>query len=438
MPYNGVAMRFTAPKGTHDILPSGKDRTDWADDITKWHWFEGVFRDLCALYGYEEVRTPIYEDTNLFHRAVGEGTDIVTKETYDFVTKGGDAITLRPEGTAGVLRAYVQHRVYIERPIAKLCYIGPNFRYERPTKGRYRQHYQAGVEFLGAEGPEVDAEVIALLYAVFTRLGVARLTLRLNSVGTVESRAKYVDALREFAAPLVSQMSSDNQRRFEQNPLRMLDSKEERDQQLLADAPLVTDFLDTDSRAHFETLQSLLTTLGIEYTLDPRLVRGFDYYTRTLFEIESPDVGAQSSLAGGGRYNRLVEDLGGPSTPGIGFGIGIERTLIALETAGVPVPDPPAPIAFLCPLGDSARSACVILLSQLRAANLAADMDYSGRRMKVMLEQADRLRARYALIVGDDEIAEGVAQVRDMQTKQQVKVPIAHLAETLRGQGGAS
>ncbi len=431
-------MRYTAPKGTHDILPSGTNRTDWADDITKWHWLEGVFRDLCGLYGYEEVRTPIYEDTNLFHRAVGEGTDIVTKETYDFVTKGGDSITLRPEGTAGVLRAYVQHRVYIERPIAKLYYIGPNFRYERPTKGRYRQHYQAGVEFLGAEGPETDAEVIALLYAVFTRLGVSRLTLRLNSVGTVESRARYVEALRTFAEPLVSQMSEDNKRRFEQNPLRMLDSKDERDQQLLADAPIVTDFLDDPSRAHFETLQSLLTTLGIEYKLDPFLVRGFDYYTRTLFEIESPDVGAQSSLAGGGRYNKLVEDLGGPATPGIGFGIGIERTLIALETAGVPVPEPPSPVAFLCPLGDAARNACVILLSQLRSANLAADMDYTGRRMKVMLEQADRIRARYALIVGDDEISEGIVQVRDMQTKQQTKVPITNLAETLRGQGGVS
>jgi histidyl-tRNA synthetase len=260
----------------------------------------------------------------------------------------------------------------------------------------------------------------------------------LNSVGTVESRARYVEALRTFAAPLVGQMSNDNQRRFEQNPLRMLDSKDEHDQQLLADAPIVTDFLDDQSRAHFETLQSLLTTLGIEYKLDPFLVRGFDYYTRTLFEIESPDVGAQSSLAGGGRYNRLVEDLGGPATPGIGFGIGIERTLIALQTAGVPVPEPPSPIAFLCPLGDAARNACVILLSQLRSANLAADMDYTGRRMKGMLEQADRVRARYALIVGDDEISEGVVQVRDMQTKQQTKVPIANLAQTLRGQGGIS
>lgn len=426
-------MRYTCPKGTHDILPPGSTQTDWADDITKWHWIEGVFRDVCALYGYDEIRTPIFEASDLFHRAVGEGTDIVSKETYDFTTRGNDRFTLRPEGTAGTLRAYVQHRLYIDRPVAKLYYIGPNFRYERSQKGRYRQHSQMGIEMLGASGPESDAEVIALLHSVFTRLGLSRLTLKLNSVGTVEARARYVEALREWAAPLVSQMSEDNQRRYETNALRMLDSKSERDQELLADAPILTDFLDNESRAHFETLQGLLTRLGIDYELDPRLVRGFDYYTRTLFEIVSPDVGAQSSLAGGGRYNKLVADLGGPDTPGIGFGMGIERTLIALEAVGVPVPDAPAPIAFLCPLGESARAACVTLLSQLRSERIAADMDYTGKRIKTMLEQADNRHARYALIVGDDEIASGVVKVRDMATKAETNISITSLAATLHG-----
>ena len=429
-------MRYAAPKGTHDILPAGPTRTDWADDIAKWHWIEGIFRDLCVLHGYEEVRTPIFEASDLYHRAVGEGTDIVSKETYDFVTRGDDRFTLRPEGTAGVLRAYVQHRLYIEQPVSKLSYIGPNFRYERQQKGRYRQHYQMGVELLGANGPESDAEVISLLHAVFTRLGLSRLTLKLNSVGTVESRARYVAALREWAAPLVGQMSEDNQRRYETNALRMLDSKDARDQELLNSAPLLTDFLDDDSRDHFETLQRLLTRLGIDFVLDPKLVRGFDYYTRTLFEIESPDVGAQSSLAGGGRYNKLVSDLGGPDTPGIGFGIGIERTLMALEAVGVPVPEPTGLTAFLCPLGDAARAACVVLLAQLRGERLAADMDYTGKRMKVMLEQADRLRARYALIVGDDEIANGVVKVRDMGTKQEMAVPLAEIAAALHGNSG--
>lgn len=426
---------FAAPPGTHDILPPGPDRP-WVDDVSKWHWLEGIFRDLCRLYGYEEVRTPVFEATDLFHRAVGEGTDIVSKETYDFTDRGSRALTLRPEGTAPTLRAYVQHRLHLERPVLKLYYAASIFRYERQQKGRYRQHHQVGAEALGAQGPDIDAEVIALAMAFFTRLGVTRLTLKLNSVGTVESRARYVEALRAFAEPRLPQMSEDNQRRFHENALRMLDSKDERDQRLLQDAPVLTDFLDDESRAHFEALQHHLTDLGITYETDPRLVRGFDYYTRTAFEIQSPDVGSQSALAGGGRYDRLVADLGGPATPGIGFGLGIERTLIALEAARVPVPEPPAPIAFLCPLGEKARAACVNLLAHLRAANLAADMDYTGRRLKAMLEQADKLRVRYALIVGDNEIEEGVVQARDMRTAQQTAVPIAHIAEALRGMGG--
>ena len=428
-------MRFSAPKGTHDILPPSPTRP-WADDVSKWHWLEGVFRDLCALYGYEEVRTPVFEATELFKRAVGEGTDIVAKETYDFQTRGGDAMTLRPEGTAPALRAYVEHRLHLDRPVTKVYYVASIFRYERQQKGRYRQHHQVGIEALGANGPDVDAEVIALAMAFFTRLGVARLTLKLNSVGTPASRARYVDALRTFAEPFLPEMSEDNQRRFRENALRMLDSKDERDQKILADAPTLSDYLDDESRTHFDTLQDYLTGLGIGYELDPRLVRGFDYYTRTLFEVQSPDVGAQSALAGGGRYDKLVEEIGGPPTPGIGFGLGIERTLIALEAANVPVPAPAAPVAFLCPLGPAARRACINLLAHLRSANIAADMDYSGRKMKAMLEQADKLRATYALIVGDDEVEKGVVQVRDMRTKQQTEVMASHIAEALRGRGG--
>lgn len=426
-------MRYAAPKGTHDILPPGNDRTDWADDIGKWHWLEGVFRDLCARYGYEEIRTPTFEATELFKRAVGEGTDIVNKEMYSFVTKGGDDVTLRPEGTAPTLRAYVQNRVWIERPVAKLYYVASIFRYERQQKGRYRQHHQVGIEALGAQGPDIDAEVISLAMAFFRALGIARLTLKLNSVGTVESRARYVAALREFAEPLLSQMSEDNQRRFRENALRMLDSKEPRDQTLLADAPFLTDYLDDESRAHFDKLRGYLDAFGVTYEIDPRLVRGFDYYTRTAFEIQSPDVGSQSALCGGGRYDSLVEDLDGPPTPGIGFGLGIERALIALQAAQVPVPEVPGPAAFLCPLGTAARAAAVPLLANLRAASLSADMDYTGRKLKAMLEQADRINARYAIILGDNELSEGVAQLRDMKTKEQKAVPLEKLAEALVG-----
>lgn len=430
-------MRFSAPKYTHDILPArppGDPRPRaWEDDVSKWHWLEGIFRELCALYGYEEVRTPVFEATELFKRAVGEGTDIVAKETYDFTDRGGRPMTLRPEGTAPALRAYVEHHLHTERPVTKLYYAASIFRYERGQKGRYRQHHQVGIEALGAQGPDIDAEVIALAMAFFTRLGITRLTLKLNSVGTVASRARYVAALRAFAEPHLAEMSEDNRRRFGENALRMLDSKDERDQRLLADAPALTDFLDDESRAHFDTLQHHLTGLGIGYEIDPRLVRGFDYYTRTAFEVQSPDVGSQSALAGGGRYDSLVEELGGPPTPGIGFGLGVERALIALQAAAVPVPDAPRPTAFLCPLGEKARGACVNLLAHLRAAGLAADMDYTGRKLKGMLEQADKRGATYALIVGEDEIEKGVVQARDMRTRQQAEVPIAHVAESLRG-----
>lgn len=413
-------MRYTVPEGTHDILPAGKDRTEWVNDIAKWHWIEGIFRATAERYGYQEVRTPAFEKPDLFRRAVGEGTDIVSKEMYDVVTNRSETRhTLRPEGTAPALRAYVQHRLYIDRPISKLYYIASIFRHERQQAGRYRQHHQFGIEALGAAGPDVDAEVIGLAMALFRALGIERLTLKLNSVGTIESRARYVEALRAFAEPFVGQMSEDNQRRFRENALRMLDSKHTRDQELLADAPLLSDYLDDASREHFDLLQAYLTDLGVNFEIDPRLVRGFDYYTRTAFEVQSPDVGAQSSLAGGGRYDRLVADLGGPPTPGIGFGMGIERTLIALQNARVPVPNAPGLDVFLCPLGDNARRACVRLLSELRGAGVGADMDYTGRKMKAMLEGAEAANARFAVVIGDDEVAASTAVLRQMPTRDE-------------------
>lgn len=424
--------RYVAPKGTHDILPAGKNRTDWADDIAKWHWLESIAREVTHLYGYEEIRTPTFEATDLFHRAVGEGTDIVTKEMYDFTTKGDDNVTLRPEGTAPALRAYVQNRLYIDKPVAKLYYLASIFRYERPTKGRFRQHHQFGVEALGASGPEMDAEVIDLAMTFFKRLGIARLTLKVNSVGTTESRARYVAALRDWAAPYLPEMSEDNRRRYETNALRMLDSKDERDQKILIDAPYLSDYLDDESRAHHETLLGYLDQLGVIYEQDPRLVRGFDYYVKTAFEVQSPDVGSQSALAGGGRYDKLVADLDGPPTPGIGFGLGIERTLIALQALNTPVPETPGVVAFLCPIGDAARKASVPLLAQLRGAGIAADSDYTGRRMKAMLEQADAVKARYAIILGDEELSRGEANLRDMVTKDQESISLTALADRLQ------
>lgn len=423
-------MRYAAPKGTYDILPSAPGR-EAVQDSRRWQWLESQFRELCRLYAYSEVRTPIFEAHELIHRSVGEGTDIVAKETFDFVTKGGDNLTLRPEGTAGVMRAYVTNRLYVERPVSKLFYIGPNFRYERPQKGRYRQHHQAGAELLGAAGPEADAEVIGLACAFYARLGLTDLTVKLNTVGTPESRAAYVAALRTWAEPLLPQMSADNNRRFHENALRMLDSKEPQDIALLAAAPALSDYLDEASRDHFARVKDYLDAMGIAYDEDARLVRGFDYYTHTVFEIQSSVLG-DKALGGGGRYNGLIEAVGGPATPGIGFGLGLERILIALESLGALPETGPSLDAFLCPLGEAARSQGVALLAVLRAAGIACDMDYTGRRMKAMLEQADSYRARFAVILGDDELARGEATVRDMTTKQQRPVPLEQLAEALQ------
>jgi len=422
-------MRYAAPKGTYDILPPGPSR-ELVQDSARWQWVESTFRELCRRHGYAEIRTPIFESHDLIHRSVGEGTDIVAKETFDFTTKGGDALTLRPEGTAGAMRAYVTNKLYVERPVTKLYYIGPNFRYERPQKGRYRQHHQAGAELLGAEGPEADAEVIALACAFYAELGVTGLTVKLNTVGTPESRVAYVDALRAWAEPLLPQMSDDNRRRFEQNALRMLDSKDPRDIVLLPSAPSLSDYLDEASRAHFAAVKAYLAAMGIAYEEDARLVRGFDYYTHTVFEVQSSVLG-DKALGGGGRYNGLIEAVGGPATPGIGFGLGLERILIALEGTKAELPELPRSAAFFCPLGDAARAACVPLLAQLRAAGVACDMDYTGKRMKVMLEQADTVRARFAVIIGDDELAQGVATVRDMTTKEQQSVALADLTRAL-------
>ena len=422
-------MRYAPPKGTYDILPPAPGRSA-VQDSEKWQWLEATFRELCRLHGYAEIRTPIFESHELIHRSVGEGTDIVAKETFDFETKGGDSLTLRPEGTAGVMRAFVTNRLYIERPVGKLFYIGPNFRYERPQKGRYRQHHQAGAELLGAAGPEADAEVIALACAFYARLGLRDMTIKLNTVGTPESRAAYVVALRAWAEPLLPQMSADNRRRYEQNALRMLDSKEPQDLELLSSAPVLTDYLDEASQAHFTAVKSYLEAMGLAYDEDPRLVRGFDYYTHTVFEIQSTVLG-DKALGGGGRYNGLIEAVGGPSTPGIGFGLGLERVLLALEETGATLPSPAGLDAFLCPLGEAARAACVPLLATLRRSQIACDMDYTGRRMKVMLEQADQCGARFAVILGDDELAQGVATVRDMATKTQQSVALEALAPCL-------
>jgi histidyl-tRNA synthetase len=429
-------MQYGRPDGTFDIVPpvpcGRKEARSFVNDSSCWLHVESVFRAVCKTYGFAEIRTPIFEQTDLFHRAVGDGTDIVAKETYDFVTRGGDKLTLRPEGTAGAIRAYVSERIWIERPIAKLLYIGPNFRYERAQRGRYRQHHQAGVEVLGSSLPSIDAEIIDLAVAFYRALGISDLTVKVNSVGTKESRASYLEALKAYAEPLLDQMSDDNKRRFEQNPLRMLDSKDKHDIELLEDAPNLIDFLDDDSAEHFDKVCFYLTALGIPFEVDHRLVRGFDYYTRTAFEIQCKVLG-DKALGGGGRYNQLVEQLGGPATPGIGFGLGIERVLITMEELGLPRPAGSRLDAFICPMGDAARDKAVSITSALRKAGLNVDIDYLGRRLKAMLEMADAGGARYAIVIGDDELTTQTAAVRELATQTQNKVAFSELAAFIKG-----
>ena len=422
-------MKIAPPKYTYDILPHAEKRPA-LQDSARWQWVESTFRELCRRYGYGEIRTPIFESTDLFHRAVGDGSDIVAKETYDFTTRGNDRLTLRPEGTAGVIRAFVSHRLDLERTVNKLFYIGPNFRYERGQTGRYRQHHQAGVEALGSDDPALDAEVIALAVSFYAALGLTGLTVKINSVGTVASRADYVKALRAWAEPLLPQMSADNQRRYETNALRMLDSKEPEDLPFLADAPLLPDFLDDESKTHFDALKNYLDALNISYVVDPMLVRGFDYYTKTTFEVHSAVLG-DKALGGGGRYNGLVEELGGPRMPGIGFGLGLDRILLALQETGVALPEVPGLDAYFCPLGASARAASVPLLAQVRAAGLSGDLAYSGKKLGQMLEAADERKARFAVILGDSELESNTVQLRDMKTKEQISVQQSELSARL-------
>jgi histidyl-tRNA synthetase len=425
----GLSMKIAPPKYTFDILPHTDERPP-LHDSSRWQWVEQAFRERCRRYGFSEIRTPIFEATALYHRAVGDGTDIVAKETYDFETRGGDSLTLRPEGTAGVIRAFVTHRLDLERGVQKLFYLGPNFRYERGQTGRYRQHHQAGVEAIGSDDPALDAEIIGLAVDFYAALGLTGLSVKVNSVGTVESRAEYVKALKAWAEPHLEKMSADNNRRFETNPLRMLDSKEPQDIALLGSAPKLSDFLDDESREHFDRLLSYLDALKISYERDERLVRGFDYYTKTTFEIHSSVLG-DKALGGGGRYNRLVEELGGPRLPGIGFGLGLDRILLALGELGVSLPEIAGLDAFCCPLGDPARTRCVALLAELRAAGLSADMAYAGKKLSQMLEAADSRGARFAVIIGDAELQTGRVQLRNMATKSQSEAAQDALATAL-------
>lgn len=411
-------MLTNAPRGTKDILP---------DSVGDWNYVEGEIRELCRRFGYSEIRTPIFEHTELFQRGIGEGTDVVDKEMYTFTDRGDRSITLRPENTASAVRAYLQNKLYAESNLVKLFYIGSMFRYDRPQAGRMREFHQFGVEALGEANPAVDAEVILLAMSLLEGLGLKDLELSINSVGCPKCRSKYRTMLQDFFRDKLDDLCEDCRSRFDRSPLRILDCKKDSDKPYMADAPKITDCLCDECSDHFAKLKEHLVNAGISFQHDPRLVRGLDYYTKTAFEIKYPPLGAQSAVAGGGRYDGLIEEMGGSPTPAVGFATGLERLLLALESQNL-LPEKKRSVdAYVVALGEAAQSEGFKLLNNLRKAGLSAAMDFAGRSMKAQMKQANKLGARYALILGDDEIAEGVVMLRSMSDSQQEKVALAEV-----------
>jgi histidyl-tRNA synthetase len=417
-------MRYQVPRGTHDVLP---------EEVARWRFVEDTFRQICLLHGYEEIRTPLFEHTELFVRGVGQHTDIVSKEMYTFSSgEEGESFTLRPEGTVPVMRAYLEHSLGAKAPLHKLYYIASIFRRERPQAGRYRQHHQCGIEAIGSQNPALDVEVIGLGMRYLRAVGVRGEVLLLNSIGCPACRPAYREAVREAVRPVLGQLCDDCRRRFDTNPLRIPDCKKENWKSLGVVFPASTDYLCGECATHFAAVQEGLTAREIPFVLSPQLVRGLDYYTKTAFEITHDALGAQSTLVGGGRYDGLVAELGGDPTPGVGFGSGVERVLLTLAALNVEPPVTRVRPVFIATLGDAARAAGLRVLAQLRDAGIAADTDYLGRSLKAQLKQANRLEAPFVVILGEDEVANGVATLRDMKTSAQEIVSLTELVGRLK------
>jgi len=406
-------MLTQAPKGTQDMLPK---------DARNWQEIARTMREACALAGYQEIRTPMFEHTELFQRGVGDTTDVVQKEMYTFEDKGKRSITLKPEGTAGVVRAFIESHMYADTLPAKLYYSAcPCFRYEKPQSGRLRQFHQNGVEVFGAKDASVDAEIIKLALDILRANGITGLRLNINSIGCPGCRAAYLEKLREYLRPKLPALCQTCRDRFERNPMRILDCKE--DAAKLTDAPAMLDNLCGDCATHFEKLKGYLGALGIEYAIDPRIVRGLDYYTKTVFEIitDTPD-GGDLTVCGGGRYDGLVEELGGPATPGIGWGMGIERMIMVQQLQGV-APASEAPLdAFVVTLGDEARAEGVRLVAQLREKGVRADLDHAARSMKAQFKYANKLGVKKVIVLAGNELEKGVVKLRDMEASSETEV----------------
>lgn len=403
-----------AVTGTKDILPA---------DIPYWRHLENIVISTMTRFNYKEIRTPVFEDTSLFARGIGESTDIVSKEMYTFIDRSGASLTLKPEMTAGVVRAFVEHSLDKKQSLNKLFYISPMFRQERPQAGRFRQFHQFGAEALGSNDPLLDAEMIIIAYDIFAQLGLKNLSVKINSLGVPESREKYKKILREFLLPYFEKLTNESKKRFDTNILRIFDSKEEPDQKIMMNAPLLIEHLDNESLEHFEKVKETLLASSIPFEIDPKLVRGLDYYTHTTFEVVSGSVGSQSALCGGGRYNLLVKELGGPDIPGVGFASGIERVLLACENEKSLQTNADQIDIYFVSIDKNLSSFVYKTAIELRRKGLLVEMDYLSRSVKAQMREANKFNAKYVLMIGGDEFAKDVVLLKNMSSGEQIEIP---------------
>ncbi|MEN3037734.1 MAG: histidine--tRNA ligase [Candidatus Kryptonium sp.] len=407
-------------RGTKDILP---------DESYKWWDVEQKVRRIFEVYNYREIRTPIFEETELFERGIGELTDIVSKEMYTFVDKGGTSLTLKPEMTASVMRAYLQYEINKQTPLFKVYYISPMFRQERPQAGRLRQFHQIGAEAIGSANPEVDAEIIYLVINILESFGIKNYNLKINSVGCQVCRPTYKEVLKRYFEKFQDELSEDSKKRLQKNPLRILDSKDERDKSIAKDAPLIYNYLCSNCKEHFENLQDYLNFLGVKYENEPHLVRGLDYYTKTAFEITSPDLGSQDAIAGGGRYDLLSKDLGGPEIPGVGFALGVERLMLILEKNNYNFNEISKPFVYIACIGAEAQKIALKVTFALRQNMIPCEVELLGRSLKSQMKEADRQKAQYVVIIGETEIERGKGLVRNMLDGKQTEVELDKILE---------
>ena len=417
-------MLSKAPRGTKDITPK---------DVYKWHYIEKKFREICALYGYEEIRTPIFEHTEVFSRSVGDTTDVVQKEMYTFTDRGDRQLSLKPEGTAGVIRSFIENKMYADTQPTKLYYITPCFRYERPQAGRQRQFHQFGIEVLGSDGPSVDAEVISLAVQFFNEMGLNNLSVNINSVGCPTCREEYNRKLKEYLDQKVDVLCETCLERKDKNPMRVIDCKNPHCKENLQDIPFMIDHLCEDCKDHFDKLQTYLKEMDINYVVDKTIARGLDYYKKTAFEIISNDIGSQSTVCGGGRYDGLVEMLGGPKgISGIGFALGAERLLLTLENNNIEIENPKSTDIYIATIGDAAKTKSFKLIKDLRTNHISADNDHLDKSLKAQFKYSDKLNAKYTVVIGDDELANDTATLKNMKTSEQTTIKLSELVDELK------